>query len=57
MIDLDEHIEVDDIPVCPLCDNAIEDWDEAITGAAHSSQFLVHLACVRHHGKSDPEEN
>ncbi len=36
-----------DIPVCPHCGNAIEEWDEAEIACLAGSKYLAHAECLK----------
>ena len=46
MKDLSNHIAVDEIALCPLCDNTIESCHSATIAEAHGCKFLVHTDCI-----------
>lgn len=45
-VDLSEGIEIEDIQLCPLCDNPIDDWDNAALFFAHGFKQLGHTFCI-----------
>lgn len=42
MGDFDDYI----MPCCPICDNAIEDWEAHAVIAGNGAKGLAHLMCV-----------
>ena len=46
-IDISDKIDVEDMNMlCPLCDNAINDWDAAVVVTAYGFKGLAHSMCV-----------
>lgn len=41
---------------CPLCDNAIDEHDEAALYFAHASKSLAHTSCLDEQEESEPDE-
>ena len=50
MKDISEQIEIDDMPVCPLCDNSIYQYEEIALVSAHTMIALVHKWCLDDEG-------
>ena len=47
MSDISAHIEPDEMPVCPLCDNDLDgDGFEVGVFNAHGAYVLCHAVCV-----------
>ena len=46
MFDIDNEIEIEDMPFCPFCDNQIADTDEKLIVDAHGLMGLAHKFCV-----------
>lgn len=46
MRDLTDNMPIDDVQLCPLCDQPIFDYDEAEVVSAHGVRFLVHTDCA-----------
>ena len=43
------------MPCCPICDNAIEDWEPAAIITGQGAKALAHLLCVE--AEEDDEED
>ena len=46
IVDLSDVIEPDDMPLCPLCDNVINDWEPSALLFAHGVKGLAHVICI-----------
>jgi hypothetical protein len=46
MIDLTERIEIDDMSLCPLCDQPILNYEEISIFSAHGMVGLIHKGCA-----------
>ena len=46
MKDISDYIDCFDMPICPLCDNAIYDYEPYIIVSCHDVIGLVHLFCL-----------
>jgi len=45
MEDLGQFLELEDMPVCPLCGNAVTEDDPCMLVIAHGVKALVHTIC------------
>lgn len=53
-MNIEEHLcTPDDMPCCPICDNQILQWDEAIVVTAYGCKSLAHLMCVEDSDEDD----
>lgn len=48
MLDISNEITIDDIPVCPLCDNVMRLHDEVHVVCAQGRKCLVHTVCTEY---------
>lgn len=55
MTNLEEIIDTDSIPLCPLCDQPIMDYEETILAVAHQCKFLIHNFCFLDLNEEDGE--
>lgn len=46
IVDINNEVEVEDMPVCPLCDNELEEIDEVCIVKSNGSLALAHKFCV-----------
>lgn len=46
MIDVSTQIDPEQMPLCPLCDNVITDWEPAVVVSCVGSKGLAHEFCV-----------
>ena len=46
-VNLDDVIDVDEIPVCPICGSVIDQYHGAWVGICADSIFLVHRFCAK----------
>jgi hypothetical protein len=46
MINLDGKMEPEDIALCPLCDNAMLEWDETSVIECGGAKCLAHSDCI-----------
>jgi len=56
MIDLTGHVEPDDMPLCPLCDNAILEWDGVVLVSCGGAKGLAHSDCVAEITEDEEDE-
>lgn len=46
VIDVSEHFEPWDLPLCPCCDNGIFDSQPVVIVLSHGAMALFHAGCV-----------
>lgn len=46
IVDINNEVEGEDMPVCPLCDNEVEEIDEVCIVKSNGSLALAHKFCV-----------
>ncbi len=56
MVDVSDIIEPEQMPLCPLCDNAILDWEPVVLVTCGGSKGLAHSDCVEHEEKNASED-
>lgn len=54
--DLSAFIDADSMACCPICDNAILDWEPACLIFAHDCKCLGHIQCAEELVNGDEEE-
>jgi hypothetical protein len=47
IMNISPKIEPGMLPCCPLCDNEILEWEEAIIVTAHGGKALAHSLCAK----------
>ncbi|WP_165856772.1 hypothetical protein [Marinobacter sp. JSM 1782161] len=47
MIDLTGCIDLDDVPLCPLCDQPIFNYEDSIDITAGGVKAMAHLGCTQ----------
>jgi hypothetical protein len=46
-VNIESKVDMEEVPLCPLCDQPILHYEETAIGVSRDAKCLIHLSCAR----------